>query len=257
MSQNQSSARVYSLKDVPMVYRRKYGDELDYYNMLEMADHVMKQAGTIAPKLFLFKAKIEDFKLELPCNVYSIEYVCDAKPVSWFGASIIGPETNALINYRVDQSRTGGIYNEDATDQDNLGVPTTAGLYEVNRSVFEMPLGRMINFQNDNNCCLSFNIKERDVMVLYHGRILDADQATMVPDTTIAAIAAYCNLYEVTKRFNRNQASPAHVQLAQDEYNRLVSQARVPDGLGINEMNDALDVASSMNRKRYNRQHRF
>lgn len=256
MVQNQSSAMLYSLREVPMRYKRLYGKELDFYEMLELADYVMQQAGSIATKYYLLKTSIKDFEVNLPCNVYSIEYVCDANVTSWLALSGYNLVSDMLFNYRVDQSGNYGLYNPAATNVDDLGPDDSTSLYEVNKNVFDAPLGNMLNFQNDQNCCLSFNIKERDILVLYRGKVVDSEGYPMVPDKTITAIARWCILNDVKKRFYSNQSSADHLALADKDYKVAIAQARTPDSLGLNESDQLLNALTTHNRKLYNRQYR-
>lgn len=246
---NQASAALYSVREVPLLYKRLFRKELDFYDMVELLPLILKKTGSIGTKDFLFKGTAENFVLDMPCPIHAIKHVSDSRPISWYNSYIIGRE--ALINYRVDQSGNIGAYNPDATQSEDIGGETTA-LYEVNKNVFTAPLGRMIDFTNDNNTCLHFNFKSIKVDVLYTGTVVDADGYPKVPDKTLEAIAHYMNYIDVRAKYNLKQADANQHALAEREKNQALAQARTPDALSVNEMDDLLNVLTSWNRKRHN-----
>lgn len=252
MGQNQSNAKLYSLRDVVMRYKRLHDKELDFYTMLELSESVIKKAGSIAPRYYVLKTKIKDYEANLPCNVHSIEWVSDAQSYSWLGVNGYPVVNNLLFNYRVDQSGNYGIYNPDATQFDVINAETPK-VYEVNKNVFERQ-GPMLNYQNDDNCCLSFNIKERDIVVLYRGSVVDEEGYLRVPDKTIEAITYWCILHDIKKRFYANQATGEHLAVATQDWKTAISQARTPESLGENESNELMDALTTHNRKLYGRQ---
>ncbi len=252
---NQAVGKLYSVKDVPMIYKREFGEDLNFYDMLEMVDHILIMCGSIAPKYYLFKGTVADFELNLPCNVYAIKHVTNSKPTSWYSGWLLGQDINALINYRVDQSGNHGHFNEDATteDEDQDDVPK---VYEINKNIFSEPLGELIDFENDNNCCLKFNWREKEVDVLYRGKVLDSSGYPMVPEKTLRAIAYYMWYVNIRKKFNMRQADGNMLAVARDEKDIRIAQARTPEALSQNEVDDLLNAATSFNRKRHNFQHR-
>lgn len=257
IAQDQSFAKLESLRKVPMQYKRLYGQELDFYDMLELADHVIKQAGQVAPKYYLLKTCIKNFEIELPCNVHAIEYVTNNIPPSLWESNII-PSTSEriLFNYRVDESGNYGLYNPDATHYDELGPYQDPVVYEVNKNVFDYPSGNFIHYQNDNNCCLSFNFKEGDIVVLYRGPKVDEEGFPLVSPKTIMAITRWCILNDVKKKYFMKQMDGNQLAVAEKDYTSAIRQARVPESLGQNEANMILDSVYTWNRKIYNGQYR-
>lgn len=227
-----------------MLYKRLFGEELDFYDMLELSPLVLKKTGTMAVKAFMFRGRVKDFRLELPCNVYAIKYVCTSRPKSWYDRFIAGEES-ILVNYDVKHLNADPTYQE-----------PVATVYEVNRNVFSHALGDLIDFENEGNKCLHFNHKELDVDVLYVYTPMDQDGYPRIPEKTLEAIAHYCWYVKVRQDFYKGRATGDMLRLAQDEKDVAISQGRTPDFLSDNERDDILNVLTSSNKKQHNRQFR-
>jgi hypothetical protein len=214
----------------------------------------MKQMQ-FATRAKLYKGTVSNHQLELPCDVRTIKHVCASKPQSWYGAFIDGSESTRLINYRVDQSGNLGAYNPDATSFDSIQDDSVT-TYVINKEVFTKPLGRMIPYENVNNQCLHFNFESIDIDVLYESLMKDDSGYPMVPEKTLWGLAHYLQYIEIRKRFYMKESTGDQVQLAKTEMEQAVAQARTPEGLSQNEIDDILNVLTSFNRKRHNMQHR-
>lgn len=251
---NQSDAQLFSIQEIPMLYKRLFKKELDFYDMAELLPTIFTFIG-IPAKPYLYKGTIANFELDLPCGVSSIKHVSDSKPVSWYSSFVMGKEPSILMNYRVDQSGNYGIYNINATNSETLGVETT-GVYEVNKNIYSAPLGRMIDFSNDDNKTLRFNFKELAVDVLYVGIQVDTDGYPKVSQKALNAIAHYMNFIDVRWKYNLKQADINMATLAENDKNKAIAQARTPNSISQNEMDDLLNVLTSSNRKKHNFQFR-
>lgn len=242
-----------SVQEVPMLCKRLFGLEVDFYDVLELLPIILKKTGGIATKYFLYKGKVKDYKLELPCNVHGIEHVSTSRVYSWYSSYY--PSALPLVNYRVDQSGNLGVYNPDATHINDIGL-NNYSLYSINKNVFTGPLGLMVNFTNSKNHCLSFNFKEGDIDVLYAGTVLDEDKYPMMPEKSLEAVAYYMNYIAIRMAFNMKQSTGDQLQLAKKEMEQAIAAAKSPEWLSNNEYNSILDVMTTHNRKRYNLQHR-
>lgn len=252
---NQGNAALFSIQDVPMMYKNLFEKELDFFKMLEVCRFVLRQTGGIASKTYLFKGTIENFKLHLPCNVFGIKHVSDSRPVSWYSGCLLNEQQNLLLNYRVDQSGNLGVYNPNATNVNNLDSETPI-VYEVNKNVFSRPLGLMIDFENDDNKCLHFNHKWLPVDVLYVGTPTDSDGYPKVPEKVIWALAYFMHFLDVSVKYNMKQVDLNAKKEAEREKDIAIAQARVPDWVSTNETDDILNALTSFNRKQHNRQRR-
>lgn len=236
---------------VVMMCKREFDLDVELDKILASVDRVSEQCGTIAPKYFLFSkgeiGKDNDFELALPCNVYAIEHVASSKySYEWYGPLVLTEYPDALVNYGIGPD--GKWINDCEND-----VPQ---VYEVNKNVFARNLGPMVPFQNDNNCCLHFNFRTGFVDVLYRGKIVDERGYPKLPEKTLTALAYWMQYMDVRKKFNMQLASPAQLELAKQEYNQRVAQARVPDSLSANESDDLLNSLVDFNRKQHNLQFR-
>jgi hypothetical protein len=241
---NQSAVNLHSVQEIPMLYKRLFGEELDFYDMLEILPLVLKKTGSMAIKQFLFRGQVKDFKLELPCNVYAIRYACESKPASWYDRYIQN-QSEYLINYDVKH------LNEDPTYQ-----APVATVYELNKNIFSEPLGRLVDFENENNKCLHFNYRELDVDVLYIFTPMDADGYPRLPEKTLEAVAHYCWYLQVRKDYYKGRANGEMLSLARDEKDVALAQGRTPEYISDNERDDLLNVITSHNRKVHNLQSR-
>ena len=189
---NQSSNKLYSVKEVPSIYKAQFGEDLDFYQMLNHLDHVLRQAG-VPRKMYLLKGEVKDFELELPCGVEMIHYVCDSRPLVWW-VGFWGTTTNMLINYRVDQSGNLGIYNADAT---NFDVINEDG--KIEGIITDGDVRRMLE-SNDNIGAL------KAVNIMSH------------TPRTIASESLAAEALEIMKRNNINQL----LVLKDSEYSGII-----------------------------------
>jgi hypothetical protein len=252
----ESSQILHSIHELPMLHKRLHGYEIDFYDSIELLDLILRRTGSIAIKEYLFKAKIENFELKLPCNVYSIEHVCLSQPLSFYTPFLYGSRESMLINYRVDQSGNIGIYNPDATNINDLGNPGIGTLYEVNKKVFTGPLGRLVDYTNEENHCLEFNFKDAEVDVLYSGTVVDEDGYPKLAEKTLEAVSYYLHYIEMRKKFYSKQADRGMLEESKQEKDRALAAARTPSSLSVNETNEILNGWTSFNRKRHNLQMR-
>lgn len=247
---NQSSNKLYSVQSIPSLFKGYFEYEIDFFDMLKVVSYVKRHCGDNSSKLFLFKGRIEDFKLTLPCNVKKIEYVVSSNQNYFYNPYFIS-DCDVLINYRVDQTGNIGAFNPTATDSENINEEDI-NLYEVNENIFYAPFTGMIDYQNDDNCCLSFNNKQMDIDVLYWGEILDEQGYPMVTEKVIDAIAYYYHYVKIRRKFNSAQVSGDVLQLAKDEAERRIANARTPESMNIQENNEMLNGLTTFNRKKHN-----
>lgn len=93
------------------------------------------------------------------------------------------------------------------------------------------------------------------VNVLYKGIHFDDNGLPFLNDKEVHAIATYCAYSETYKKGIQTKDSGT-IQLAQllkQDWNKACSQARVPQYINQNEMNEILNANSSWNRKLYNK----
>lgn len=113
--------------------------------------------------------------------------------------------------------------------------------------------GKLIKYQElgDN---IYFSEPYDNVNVLYKGQYLDEDGLPYVNEKELNAIVAYC-VYAVDQKQARLTKDPSTFQIAQQEYSQWLkacSQARVPEDISQNYMNEVLDVMHSWDVHVYN-----
>ncbi len=252
---NQASQVLHKVDEIPMLYKRLFGAEIDIWDAIELLPIILRQTGSIAFRSYLFRGTIVDYELQLPANLYAIKHVCSSLPLSFYSPYITSM-SEYLLNYRVDQTGNIGAYNPDVSDSEELDDSSVTNVYTVNQNVFSAPLGSMIDFVNQDNHCLNFNWKDKDVDVLYSGSVVDENGYFMLPEKTLEAVCYYLFFIEIRKRFYMKTADINMLKQAEKDKDQKVAQARTPSALSQNEQDMILNVFTSMNKKRHNRQKR-
>lgn len=93
------------------------------------------------------------------------------------------------------------------------------------------------------------------INVLYKGIYLDDEGLPYLNDKEVHALATYCAFSQKYKEGiqTKDQATIQLAQLLKQDWNKACSQARVPDYINQNEMDEILNANSSWNRKLYNK----
>ena len=112
--------------------------------------------------------------------------------------------------------------------------------------------GKYIKYTREGNT-LHLADKFRIVHVLYKGVIVDEEGLPFLNEKEIDAVAAYCayaNDFK-TARLTRDQFTFQMAQVTEQKWKSLCTQARVPDYINQNEMDEILNVQTSWDRKRF------
>jgi hypothetical protein len=94
------------------------------------------------------------------------------------------------------------------------------------------------------------------VNILYKGIYVNNDSGLpYLNDKEVHAIATYCAYVETYKKGiqTKDQSTVQLAQLLKKDWEKACSQARVPQYINQNEMNEILNANSSWNRKLYNK----
>lgn len=91
------------------------------------------------------------------------------------------------------------------------------------------------------------------VNILYKGVIVDQEGLPFLSEFEVDAVAAFCAYVDDYKRarVTRDQVQMQLAQISEQKWKQKCSQARVPEYLNQNEMNEVLDVLVSWDRKRF------
>jgi hypothetical protein len=95
--------------------------------------------------------------------------------------------------------------------------------------------------------------KFNEVIILYKGFVADEDGLPFLNAKEVDAIAAFCSYSNLFKAgiVTRDSATLQLSQLMEQKWKNLCTQARVPEYLNQNEMDEILNVATSWDRKRF------
>lgn len=161
-------------------------------------------------------------------------------------------------NCDIIEAVTADYEDYQKTTPENLSVNNPSGWiesYVESRKFNTNPMyisGKYIKYHRVENT-LYLSDKFEKVKVLYKGVIVDETGLPYINEKEIDAIAAYCAYtYDWKKaRQTHDQASMAIAQKSEQIWKSLCTQARVPDYINQNEMDEILNVAASWDRKRF------
>lgn len=112
--------------------------------------------------------------------------------------------------------------------------------------------GKFIKYVRAGNT-LILSDKFNKVKILYKGVIVDEEGLPFIDEKEIDAIAAYCAYASDFKqaRLTKDQFTFQMSQVSEQKWKNLCTQARIPDYMNQNEMDEVLNVATSWDRKRF------
>lgn len=200
----------------------------------ELAEIAWNKIGNHRYKLYRVVLEPDCNKeIHLPCNCDEIEAITYGFE-DWEFVSDIYPE--------------GDLYSQ-----------FTEGYIE-GRKRFQDPFylpGRYMKFERVGDT-LYLDKDYGKVYILYKGQILDDDGFPEITDSEANAIAtfiAYVTKYKEALKTNNGNL----LQISKDleaKWYRQCDQARVPDSISQNEMNEILDAKMSWNRKIFNKSYK-
>lgn len=166
--------------------------------------------------------------IDLPCNVDHIEAV--------------------TANYE-DYQKTSPITSDGYTQ--NGWVEGYIEDRKFNTSFGYIP-GKFIKYVKDGNK-LFFAEQFEVVNIIYKGILVDDEGLPSLNHKEIDAIATFCAYRDLHKRaiVTMNPNTMQFAQLLKQDWEKKCTQARVPDYINQNEMDQILDVVTSWDRKRF------
>lgn len=112
--------------------------------------------------------------------------------------------------------------------------------------------GKLVKY-NEGDGKLYFSRPYKNVLVVYHGILVDDEGLPLVSDKEIRALScyvAYVSLYKEGIK-KRDAASIELAQSLHSEWLRLCNAARIPEHVSQNDMDAILDAKTCWNRKAY------
>ena len=174
------------------------------------------------------KSELNEYYVDLPCNVDCIEAVT----TNYEDYQKTTPTTLAGNN------QNGWIEGYVETRKYNTGK-----LYVS---------GKFIKYREENNKII-LSDRFQVVNILYKGYVVDDDGLPYLNEKEVDAIAVFCTYTDMFKKalLTRDGASMQLAQILEQKWLKLCTQARVPDYINQNEMDEILNVATSWDRKRF------
>jgi hypothetical protein len=112
--------------------------------------------------------------------------------------------------------------------------------------------GKLISYRELDGA-LEFAREYSNVSVLYHGIIVDEEGLPMINDKEMLALAAYVAYMDFYRKGlgMKNGDMLQFAQVVKADWLRACNDARVPEYLSQNDINDILDISVRWDRKQY------
>lgn len=226
------------MKEYP--FNAAYGQARDLYGLELNPDEFESigltgwgKIGNNRYRLYKYEAVPEkntlgEYVVELPCNVDIIESVTanyedyqKTTPITMAGNNQFGWVEGYIESRKFN---TGSLYTS----------------------------GKFIKYRKEGNTLFlsdSFQV----VYVLYKGIIVDEEGLPYLYEKEMDAVAAFCAYADMFKKalMTRDSATLQLSQILEQKWKTLCTQARVPEYLNQNEMDEILNVLTSWDRKRF------
>lgn len=225
----------YPFKTAYTQARELYGLELNPDEFESIGLTAWSRIGNKKCKVYKYQvvptlSVLNEWYIDLPCNVDEIEAIT----ANYEDYQKTTP-TNLAGN-----NQNGWIEGYIETRKYNTGM-----LYAS---------GKFIKYRQEGNQ-IFLSDKFDVVNILYRGFIVDEEGLPSLTDKELDAVAVFCAYTDMFKKalISRDSASMQFAQLLEQKWLKLCTQARLPDYINQNEMDEILNVGSSWDRKRFGR----
>lgn len=225
----------YPFKTAYTQARELYGLELNPDEFESIGLTAWSRIGNKKCKVYKYQVKptlsvLNEWYIDLPCNVDEIEAIT----ANYEDYQKTTP-TNLAGN-----NQNGWIEGYIETRKYNTGM-----LYAS---------GKFIKYRQEGNQ-IFLSDKFDVVNILYRGFIVDDEGLPSLTDKELDAVAVFCAYTDMFKKalISRDSASMQFAQLLEQKWLKLCTQARLPDYINQNEMDEILNVGVSWDRKRFGR----
>lgn len=223
----------YPFKSAYTYARELYGLELNPDEFESLAIIAWDRIGNKQFKLYHYQLEpsqnsLEEWYVDLPCNVDQIEAVtADYEDYQKTSNQLLAGNTQSGWIEGYIESRK---YN-------------TGNLY---------PSGKFIKYRREGNR-LYLADKFTLVNILYKGFIADDDGLPYLNPKELDAIAVFCAYADTFKKalMTKDTGTFQMSQILEQKWKSLCTQARVPEYINQNEMDEILNVQTSWDRKRF------
>jgi hypothetical protein len=171
---------------------------------------------------------VGDYYVDLPCNAHLVEAV--------------------TTDYE-DYQKTSNIKRSNDTDSGWKEGYIESRKYNTNHLYMS---GKYIKYRRDGNR-LYLADRFSKVKILFKGFKSDDAGLPSLTEGELDAVAAFCAYTKTFKEalVTRNPNTMQLAQVLKQEWNHKCTQARVPEYLNQNEMDEILNVSNSWDRKRF------
>ena len=259
---NVASDNFYHIGRSVQLLEDMYDIRVDLHKARELAVRVYHNAKPVKVVNYLFRARIKDYKVELPCESFVIKAVLRTDVINnFFG---VNRSQTMLILREGFKDRTvvkevrGNVTNanpdaiqilRDWDFVDKIPMETPLQINEDLPVLYE-PHNFFENYSLDGNT-LTFNRTDTDVDVIYRTLLTDEEGFPYFSEKGILAVVDYLAYLDQLKKFYRKEGNENAVMLAKDNYERLVAQARSPENMTDNQADELFRTLLSKSRQFY------
>lgn len=243
-----------SIRTIPGEYKRLFGRDCDFYEVVELLPIVLRQTQAVPKKHIFIQDKIKDFKIITPCVYYSVKYACTPGIAPWRNNLdyLIENQQGVRINLDVQEWQDSmAVANGDVVVNQ---VPSPA--IEVNSNFPMKPTGTYINFVQKGNV-LEFPVSNIEVNVLLSVMQVDKEGYPLVTEKVITAMAYFINMVWCQKKYYAAQLPKYVMDDAKADYDTHAGHALTPDFISDNELNDIMNALSTYHRHSPNMPYRY
>jgi hypothetical protein len=236
---------------IPIVLE-EYGHEPKEYEIIDMGVKLLKQIGNYHTDRHLFIGEVVDNKLELPCNVTTIESVT----LNTFNLF----RNNIYFNYVFDFYNLRGLEVSRRFDgfTSNGQFLNYRFVKENGNSWLEFnQLATSSNKDVQNKIDEENLYKDKYVYVIYSGQLLDERGYPKVTNQEAIAIAYWYMLVDYKKKTILSLNNGQMIPMFKEQYEKAVSKARNIVSLNQNLADALLDNKFGNNMKQYGKSFKY
>lgn len=273
------SYQLFSLKYVIPQYHTLFNENVRLDEVIDMSRMCLKAIGNIALDTYSAKGKVKDFKFYLPCETYIIKSVTTEKTynndnlvVNGINSSSFVPQlNNGNFLYLTPNGAEQHINIYDKFGQLLKSVPygtqeyflimqereNPVSVIRYNEEVVGKPKGTYINYNiDDAEKCLTFDITDTDIEVIYDTIIVDDEGLVMISEQSITAVCYYIKFLDVQRKFFQKIADANMLSYINKIKDEKMAAARVGERITDNDRDRLFSQMMTANRKQYNMPYR-
>lgn len=251
---NNSSVRKIELEHVVPQYKLLFGKSTTLDEVIDVTDLALKAIGNKAQETFSLITTIKDFKVNFPCDVYLIKSVTRT---AVFNNGSLYKRVNDGIDTVMSPGFDGNtfpyrdVFNNEGTVIGYVRVISSTNS-SYNKNFIGKPQGDFVDFNNNGQGQLTFNVTNVEIEIIYKASLLDVNDLPLVDEKTVTAICYYINYLDIQRKYFGKTADANMYQLAVQLKEKHVGQARIGDMFTDNQTDRVLNHALSLGRKMYN-----